>query len=158
MTLASTVRTTALAMHMSEDPDTMTAHDDGRVEVGKREYLVLTDEEADKAARAAVEDSLWAFNASFILDHMKYGDANRARLEKSIGKMQEELCEDAGPIVLAMIGGRAGFAKFADAAIGADGRGHFLSSYDGEERRVKVPPMEGSTHTGVLVLYVYRVN
>lgn len=158
MGITNTVRLTALSMHLSEPSDTMTAHDDGRIEVGNREYLVLTDEEADKAARAAVEDSLWAFNASFILDHMDYGDANRGRLEKSIAKMQEELCEDAGPMVMALIGGRSKFAKFADAAIGADGRGHFLSSYDGEERRVKVPPTEGSTHTGVLVMYVYRVN
>lgn len=37
--------------------------------VGRSEYLVLTDEEADERAREDIENSLWAFNPDFILRH-----------------------------------------------------------------------------------------
>jgi hypothetical protein len=47
--------------------------------------------------------------------------------------MQAELCEDANEIVRAMIGER--MDDFVSQAIGADERGHFLSSYDGEENQ-----------------------
>jgi len=33
------------------------------------DYLVLTDEEADKAASDYIRDSLWAFNAEFLADN-----------------------------------------------------------------------------------------
>lgn len=49
--------------------------------------------------------------------------------------MQAELCEDANEIVKAMIGNN--ISLFLENAIKADGRGHFLSRYDGEEIQLK---------------------
>jgi hypothetical protein len=56
--------------------------------------------------------------------------------------MQGKLCESARPIVEALI---EDMDHFVSDAICADGRGHFLSQYDGEENE------EGE-------FYIYRTN
>ena len=104
------------------------------------EYAIATDSEADKAAQADISDSLWAFNASFVLSFCK---VRGERTEKAFAKMQSELCEDANEIVRAMIGDE--MPRFVSQAISADGRGHFLSSYNGEENE-----QDG--------FYIYRTN
>jgi hypothetical protein len=93
-----------------------------------QEYKVLTEEEANKETKAYIEESVWAFNASFILDHTNIEWNNK--IEKSFQKMQSELCEDANELVKAMI---EDFDEFVNDAIEADGRGHFLAGYDGQE-------------------------
>ena len=95
------------------------------------EYLVLTDEEADEQARADIECSLWAFNAEFILDCC--GLDSDPNVAKSLRKMQEVSCEGCNDFIRALVDGTCGIEEFAEQAILADGRGHFLSSYDGEE-------------------------
>jgi hypothetical protein len=109
-------------------------------EYGNEEYLVLTEEEAEDRAKTDILDSLWAFNTDFILEHTNI-DWND-RIEKAMKKMQEELCEDANEIVKAMI---TDFDQFVQDAIDADGRGHFLAGYDGEENE------EGK-------YFIYRTN
>lgn len=98
------------------------------------------DEAADEAARSAILESLWAFNSSFLADYVPALCSRSAR--GAFDKMRETLCEDANDLVAAMIGDR--IDDLVTAAIGADGRGHFLSSYDGEERE------EGTS-------YLYRI-
>jgi hypothetical protein len=93
--------------------------------VCRREYSVLTDAEADSAAYAYIKESLWAFNTSFILAHSKLP----AEAEEMIRSFQEK-CEGANETILALI---VDLDHFVEDAICADGRGHFLSSYDGEE-------------------------
>ena len=44
---------------------------------------------------------------------------------------QEKECENANDTILALIDG---IDKFVENAVDADGRGHFLSSYDSKER------------------------
>ena len=95
---------------------------------GGGEYLVLTDEEADRRAKEYILDSLWAFNACFIADHTKQGYSTA--LEESIKQVQGKMCEGANNMVLALIDD---IDEFIDDAISADGRGHFLAGYDGEE-------------------------
>jgi hypothetical protein len=107
-------------------------------EHGSQQYLVLTDEEADEMAKEQILDSLWAFNASFIVCHAKDG-INDA---KAIKLVQEKLCEDATPLIRALLKDED---HFVNDAISSDGRGHFLSSYDGEENE------EGE-------YFIYRVN
>jgi hypothetical protein len=109
-------------------------------EYGNEEYLVLTEEEAEDRAKTDILDSLWAFNTDFILEHTNI-DWND-RIEKAMKKMQEELCEDANEIVKAMI---TDLDEFVQDAIDTDGRGHFLSRYDGEENE------EGE-------YFIYRTN
>lgn len=101
------------------------------------EYRVLTDEEADDVARIDIENSLWAFNPDFILEHCSaYGKSDEKqlkRMENALSTMLETLCDDANPIVEALIGGVDGIGDFVSDAIDSDGRGHFISLYDGEE-------------------------
>src|SRR5262245_39617551 len=91
----------------------------------------------DRAARRAVIDSLWAFNTSFIVGFLaRHHRAARHAfgspdVERAIKKVQESLCEDAGPLIRVLIGPH--LTAFVEEAISADGRGHFLSQYDGEE-------------------------
>ena len=99
-------------------------HNDSLLRACGGEYYVLTDEEADELAKEYIRDTAWAFNAWFILDHIE-----KDIPEEAIKKIQE-LYEGANEAIIAMIDD---FDAFVDDAIGIDGRGHFLSSYDGAE-------------------------
>lgn len=97
-------------------------------------WMVYTDAEADEAVSNYIADSLWAFNADFILKHCDTVDeSDREVVAKSLLSMQGKLCESANGICLALIGGKAGLPQFVEDAVDADGRGHFLSDWDGEE-------------------------
>jgi hypothetical protein len=111
-------------------------------EFEEENYLVLTDEEADEKAADYINDSLWAFNADFIIDHSKLP----YEALEMVQSFQQEKCEGANETIEALIEDMDGFIKDA---IGADGRGHFLSSYDGNENEETV---EGIT------FYIYRIN
>jgi hypothetical protein len=117
---------------------------DESYEYGREEYLVLTDSEADTKARESILETLWAFRPEFIVSHVA-GRTND-RVIDALRKMQVELCEDANELVKAMI---KDLDHFVDDAISADGRGHFLSSYDGYEREVT---FDNET------FYIYRTN
>ena len=121
-----------LAKHLECSVDSITVTGDPVIfEHGASSYLVLTDEEADEAVAEEIENSLWAFNAEFIASHTKHGLNDRA-----IGALklaQGELCEDANDLVASMI---ESMPDFVADAVSSDGRGHFLSRYDGEEYEV----------------------
>lgn len=100
--------------------------------LGREEYaLAESDEIADAAAKEYIESSLWAFNSSFICQccHLP------SELAGAIGSWQQKECESANDTLLELISKHChgGVDGFAAAAIGADGRGHFLASYDGDE-------------------------
>jgi hypothetical protein len=138
----TTAKIAALAKFHGCDADEVrqSKYDENAFEIGRTEFLVLTDDEADEVAAERIEQDLWAFNPGFVLSFL--GIPN-ARTEAAMKKMMGELCEDAQPILRAMIGDR--MKEFAGRAMSADGRGHFLSGYDGEENE-----MGG--------LYIYRTN
>jgi len=119
----------ALVKYLGVDKDEVQEIDDNRFEVGREEYLVLTDEEADEAAKEQIKDSLWAFNASFIISECGL-DASG---EESLKHMQEKSCEGANDFILSLVEKTCGLEEFVEAAISADGRGHFLAPYDFEE-------------------------
>ena len=102
-----------------------------------QEYLVLTDDEADQRAKEEILESLWAFNADFIIQHCKnYTDMNQWEYNSAVESLrhaQENCCENANGLVFALIDD---IDEFVDDAIIADGRGHFISHYDGEENEV----------------------
>lgn len=110
-------------------------------ETSESEYLVLTEEEANESVKDEVLQTVWTFNTDFILDHSTIKEWTD-RTERAFAKMQEELCEDANEIVLAVI---EDFDEFVEDAIDAEGRGYFLSLYDGEEN-------ESGEY------YIYRTN
>jgi hypothetical protein len=97
--------------------------------LGNQQYAIGTDDEADEACSDSIGQSSWAFNASFIL-----GECGLPfELEDAIRSFQEKECEGANDAILALIHKCGNFDSFVQEAIAADGRGHFLSSYDGEE-------------------------
>ncbi len=127
----TTDRAAVLASFLSLDVEDVqeATYGDHTYEADGEEWLVLTDEEADTAAREYIRESVWAFRPEFLADYTHEGiDAD------TLQAIQGERCEDANAPILALIEAGAGFEDFAADAIGADGRGHFLSQYDGEER------------------------
>ena len=99
-----------------------------------KDWAVGTDEEADEACKQYIEQSVWAFKASFILSHCELP----CELEDAIEAFQQEKCEGANDAILALIDKCGSLDDFTQEAIRADGRGHFLSSYDGEEQEEEV--------------------
>ncbi len=119
--------------------------DDKTITDGNREYLVLTNDEADQMAFDYIKESLWAFNADFILGECGLDLSG----VESLRHMQEKSCESANDFILSLVEKTCGLEEFAESAISADGRGHFLNTYDGEETEIQV---------GKIMFYVYRIN
>jgi|688.fasta_scaffold05059_31 hypothetical protein len=65
----------ALAAHLGCEIDDISActYDECAFEACGGEYLVLTSCEADELTRQRIEESLWAFSASFIASHTRNG-------------------------------------------------------------------------------------
>jgi hypothetical protein len=108
------------------------------------EYAIGSDEEATEAANEYIKQSLWSFNASFILSHSKAG--YNAEVEKALKEMQAKLCESANELVRAII---EDMDAFIEDAVSSDGRGTFLSSYDSSEVEVVIDNE---------YFYAYRLN
>jgi hypothetical protein len=110
--------------------------------LGGQSYAIGTDEEADEAAAEYIKNTLWAFNPSFL--------ATQTDLPEEVFTAMQDKCEDANETFLTLVErSDDGLEGLVDEAISADGRGHFLSGYDGEEREVTI---DGTT------FYVYRTN
>ena len=113
-------------------------YDEAQDNIDSEDYLVYTDEEADKAVREEIEELVWAFTPSFLRAH------TGVTIE-AIAKLQE-MSEDANEPLKAMI---KDFDHFVDDAVSCDGRGHFLAPYDHEENEI--------TFNGI-TYYIYRRN
>lgn len=137
----------ALADQIGYDPDdiTLEKYTHYGLEVfsaGRGEYAVGTDSEADEACKEYIKDSAWAFRSSFICNYCNLPQ----ELAEALEAMQSKKCESANDSILALIEKTdGGLEGFVEDAISADGRGHFLSSYDGEENE-----RDG--------FFIYRIN
>lgn len=100
------------------------------------EYYVLTQQEADEKAKEYILDTVWAFNPDFLAEHSNEDE----ELFQSL--IDNGRCEDNNRCILSLLIDEDDFVK---AAIKADGRGHFISGYDGEENEYK-------EH------FIYRIN
>ena len=105
-----------------------------------KDYLVLTDEEADDKAKEYILDSVWAFTPSFLSSETGI-DIEVFEAIQGNGR-----CESNNDAILSMIKDENGFVE---EAIRSDGRGHFISSYDGHENEEVV---NDTTY------YIYRQN
>lgn len=103
------------------------------------EYLVLTDEEAEERAKEYILDSVWAFHPEWLASHSSSADAE-------VFQLLQEKCEDANDAILKLIDD---VDHFVNDSILADGRGHFISNYDGEEHEHKYKDTW---------YYIYQVN
>ncbi len=128
-----------LASFLGESIDGITDEGDNRYSVGNQEYLVLNDEEADKAVKDYIRDSVWSFNADFIA-----GECGIYEMKEMIESFQQK-CEGANDAILKLIEKTCGLDSFVESAVSADGRGHFLAGYDGNENE------EGD-------YFIYRTN
>jgi hypothetical protein len=108
-------------------------------------YMVLTDDEANDKAGDYIKDSLWAFNPSFLSGETGI-DSSVFEAIQSNGK-----CEDNNDAVASCIND---MWSFVESAISADGRGHFLNTYDGDESEINVKDYSGENQ----YYYVYRIN
>jgi hypothetical protein len=140
----------ALAAHLGCEADELTEERNDHYGLtvysyGRAEYAVGNNDEADAAAASNIADAVWAFNAEFILSECELP----GELADAIRSYQEDKCESANDALTALIDKTCGMVAFTEAAVRADGRGHFLSSYDGEENEETV---YGET------IYIYRIN
>jgi hypothetical protein len=105
------------------------------------EFRVLTDEEADELAYDSIMDSLWAFSSSFL--------AGETGIDEDVflALFNNGKCESNNDAVASLIKSSCGLQEFVDSAISADGRGHYINRYDGNEHEVKV---------GRKTFYIYR--
>jgi hypothetical protein len=132
----------ALAEHLEIKSSEIeqSSYNENIFEIGNQEYLVLTDDEADQRTKEYIADSVWAFNSDFIIEHSSALDYDEA--SKKVIMAIAEQYESGNEAMKKLIDN---FDEFAEDAISADGRGHFLSSYDGEEWK------NGD-------YYIYRIN
>jgi hypothetical protein len=130
----------ALAKYLEVETEDLKEVYENTFENGNKEYMVLTDAEADQKAAEYIKDTLWAFRKSFLDG---YGDVI-GNLDDKAWKAVVDRCESSNPAILAMVG-KDNMEALIEDAIACDGRGHFLSSYDGEENE------EGG-------YYIYRTN
>lgn len=101
-------------------------------------YLVLTDDEADEWATTEINEMLWAFNADFL--------ASYTGLHKAVFDSLAEGYERSNEAIMALINNAGSMADFVQECMDADGRGHFVANYDGEEIELEND------------YYAYRVN
>lgn len=125
----------------NEDAESST-YDEKLYEDGRREFLILTDEEANDLAAENIERDLWAFRADFLTSYVPEGVTADV-----IEAIAEKKYEDASPAIRGMVGNR--FEELVEDAISSDGRGHFIAQYDGQEDEFE--------HDG-RTWYAYRCN
>lgn len=127
----------------------VTQWDENTVEIDGEEYLVLTDMKADEYAEKEIKDCLWAFRSEFILHHCNNQDMDNFEWDAaktSLEEAQSRFAEGANGLVRALI---SDLDEFVNDAIIEDGRGQFISHYDGQENEEIV---DGVTY------YIYRIN
>lgn len=133
----------ALTKYLDIKLDDLNGDDnDDSFEYGREGYLVLTDDEANEKTKEYILDSIWAFRADFLAAHLKDGiNQDVVELIQSNDK-----CEDNNEAIKSLI---EDIDHFVSDAIACDGRGHFLSTYDGEENEI---------NAGGKLYYIYRTN
>jgi hypothetical protein len=104
------------------------------------DWLVCTDDEADELVRNSIEELAGYFNAQFLMEQTGIDTEVFDALMKGASASER---------VMQIIEATCGYDSFVEAAISADGRGHFLASYDGEEREF---------NNGRMTFYLYRIN
>ena len=101
------------------------------VEIDGCEYAVARGEdEVLRACRKYIEGALWTFNTSFLLQHMNVPASFDASFEEALRATQRRQSEEGNAMIRECI---KDIDALVEAAIAAEGAGHFLSAYDGNE-------------------------
>jgi len=134
-------RVKALKNHLElndEEVNQITLENGEYFHLGNKEYLVLTEDEAEEKAADYIKESVWAFNSSFLSSH--------TGIDEDVFKLLSEKCESSNDAILSMI---KDFDHFVSDAISSDGRGHFIASYDHDEH---IEEINGDEY------FIYRTN
>lgn len=119
----------ALDLDISEIENiSISSWNESMFEIGNQEYLVVNEEERENAVTEDIKESLWAFNASFLAQETDYD-----LLPVFEAMVKADLCEGANEAVLCLVEKYTTLESFVESAVSADGYGHFLSRYDGNE-------------------------
>jgi hypothetical protein len=121
----------ALAEKFGCAPKDVGEYEDGEYEIDGIDYLVLTDSEAFEKAEECIEENLWAFSPYF-LSCVTGVDESVFEAIQDNGKWED----NNGAIMSILDATNTSISEVAGEAISWDGRGHFLSKYDGEEIEV----------------------
>ncbi len=105
------------------------------------DIIVADDDNADRLTTERIEESLWAFSPEFLAFETGLPEEVFRALADS-GR-----CESNNDAIMAMVKQTCGMDALVSSAVSADGRGSFLSGYDGNEGEIEV---DGDTY------YVYR--
>ena len=134
-------RVAALAKFLGIDTDEVeeSTYGDNQFDAEGAEYLVLTDSEADEAVTERIREDLWTFNPSFL--------AGETGIDQDVydAIANNGKCESNNDAIYSLVKSTCGLDSLVSEAVAADGRGHFMSSYDGEENE------EGE-------YFIYRTN
>jgi enamine deaminase RidA (YjgF/YER057c/UK114 family) len=96
------------------------------IEIDGEEWTLFTDEEANKAVKSYIEESLWAFNKSFL--------SGQTGLPEEVFSTLQQGCESSNDAILSIVEKCGDMDTLVSDAVSSDGRGHFLSPYDGHEK------------------------
>lgn len=141
MNITKRIKELSKFLNCDTDEISFSTYDENLFEYCNQEYLVLTDTETDNYAEKYIEDTLWAFNAEFISDECNLNP----ECTDALRVMQERCCESCNSLIRAIIDGSCGIDAFVEDAIKADGRGHYITQYDGYENETDN-------------YYIYRIN
>lgn len=146
-------RRIALAQNLECLPENIipSPHSDKIFNVGAREYLVVTEQEAAEIIAEQIENELWAFHPEWLIqrtllrDTAKFASADYEAILQAFTAIQPYLMETCNPMLRGLIEATCGMPLFIEEAIAHNGRGHFLAPYDRDEKR------QGD-------FYIYRMN
>jgi len=105
------------------------------------EYLILTDEEADEAVKESILSSVEYFNPDWVSYYTSIDD------EEAIRAIQDT--RNANETLISLMKAENRLEDFIEDSVSADGRGHFLNTYDGSEYEEKVNRTD---------YYIYQIN
>ncbi|RPJ74276.1 MAG: hypothetical protein EHM20_10870 [Alphaproteobacteria bacterium] len=94
----------------------------------RKDWLMLTPDEAEDIATKAVKSRLWEGNPKFLLDFL---GAYTTNADKAITRMQIAMGADCNDLIILLLGDK--IDKFIDHVIDTEGRGPHLSKYDNKE-------------------------
>lgn len=99
---------------------------------GENRFYLADEKEADDLAKEIILEDIWSFKPDFIREHSRVLREGGDRAINALKNMQESMCESCSPLVRAMIDD---LDLFVEDVIKTDGRGHFISMYDGKEHK-----------------------
>jgi len=121
------MRRRLLANHIGCDINAIKESEDKKnlFEFGKSDYLVLTNEEANEEAKLQIRDSIWSFDSSLIMKHLKIEIS-----AKIIEKVQSAMCPHCTLLLFALINDIDAFYKDI---LNEFNRGYFIAFHDSLE-------------------------